>query len=81
LPVAELLSIAVDSTIQKSGIGSRLLNALEFELMQIGIKEYKVIAGADLDSANKFYLKNGFILVRQIIIHGNELSNIYLKKL
>lgn len=81
LPSAELLSIAVDSTIQKSGIGSQLLMALENEIRKMGIREYRVIAGANLVSANQFYLKNGFICVKQITIHGNELSNVYVKKL
>ena len=81
LPSAELLSIAVDSTIQKSGIGSQLLMALENEIKKMGIKEYKVIAGSTLVSANQFYLKNGFTCVKQIAIHGNELSNVYVKKL
>lgn len=81
LPYAELLSIAVDSTIQKSGIGSQLLMALENEIRGIGIREYKVIAGANLVSANQFYLKNGFTFLKQITIHGNELSNVYVKKL
>jgi len=81
LPSAELLSIAVDSTIQKSGIGSQLLMALENEIRKMGIREYKVIAGSTLVSANQFYLKNGFTRVLQITIHGNELSNVYVKKL
>jgi len=81
LPAAELLSIAVDSTIQKSGIGSQLLMALENETRKMGIREYKVIAGAHLVSANNFYLKNGFTNVLQITIHGNELSNVYVKQL
>jgi len=81
LPSAELLSIAVDSTIQKSGVGSQLLMALENEIKKIGIYEYKVIAGSSRISANKFYLKNGFSRVMQITIHGNELSNVYVKKL
>jgi len=81
LPSAELLSIAVDSKIQKSGIGSQLLVALENEIRKLGIREYKVIAGSTLVSANKFYLKNGFNHVMQIRVHGNELSNVYVKKL
>jgi ribosomal protein S18 acetylase RimI-like enzyme len=81
LPRAELLSIAVDSATQKSGIGFQMLNALENEIKKIGIKEYKVIAGANLESANKFYLKNGFTQAMQIRIHGHDLSNVYIKKL
>jgi len=81
LPDAELLSISVDPDCQKTGIGSQLLNALENQLLQNGIRKYKVIAGVSLGSANKFYLRNGFVLVSQVMIHGNELSNIYVKEL
>ena len=79
LPSAELLSIAVNSSVQKSGIGFQLLNALEKEIRDMCIKEYKVIAGAGLESANKFYLKNGFVQKMYIKIHGNEWSNVYTK--
>ena len=55
--------------------------ALENEIRNMGIREYKVISGAHLVSANQFYLKNEFTCVRQITIHGNELSNVYTKQL
>jgi ribosomal protein S18 acetylase RimI-like enzyme len=81
LPSGELLSISVDTNCQASGVGSQLLKALEADLMENNIFHYKVIAGEKLKSANQFYLKNGFILVDQILIHGKEASNIYTKHL
>ena len=81
LPCAELLSISVNKTNQKSGLGFQLLNALEKHLRENNIRKYKVIAGDTLESANKFYTKNGFVLVSQVFIHGNDLSNIYIKEL
>lgn len=81
LPSTELLSISVDPNCQQSGIGSQLLKALEEELINKGIREYKVIAGVSLEGANKFYLRNGFTLVSQLTVHGNELSNIYIKQI
>lgn len=81
LPDAELLSISVDQTSQHSGIGSQLLAALENRLKQIGIPKYKVIVGTSLYGANMFYLRKNFIFVSQIIIHNNELSNIYTRTL
>jgi ribosomal protein S18 acetylase RimI-like enzyme len=81
LPSTELLSICVDSSAQKGSIGTQLLYALEQELRNKGIKKYKVIAGESLIGANKFYLKNGFELATQIVIHGNSLSNVYVKTL
>lgn len=81
LPCAELLSISVDPAYQRMGIGLQLLHELEDHLRGRNINKYKVIAGAGLESANNFYQRNGFILVTQVMIHGNELSNIYIKEL
>lgn len=81
LPDAELLSISVDPGCQQAGIGGQLLKALEDELFKKGIQKYKVIAGVSLEGANKFYLRNGFSLVAQVIIHGSESSNIYVKEI
>ncbi len=81
LPDAELLSISVDPNCQQSGVGNKLLKALEEWLLIKGIHKYKVIAGVSLEGANKFYLRNGFTFISQVIIHGNELSNIYIKEI
>lgn len=79
LPDAELLSISVDPNSQQSGIGKQLLTALEEQLIKKGIRNYKVIAGVSLESANRFYLKNGFVLASQIKIHGEQQSKVYTK--
>lgn len=79
IPETELLSISVSTLAQKGGIGTALLFALEEELKSRGILKYKVIAGEKLDGANSFYKKNGFVLAKQITIHGNDVSNIYVK--
>lgn len=81
LPEAELLSISVDPGTQKAGIGTLLLSGLEKRLREEGVKEYKVVAGANLVAANRFYQKNGFHLVTQINIHRKEISNVYCKSL
>jgi ribosomal protein S18 acetylase RimI-like enzyme len=81
IPKTELLSISVSPQAQKGGIGSQLLDALEAELKSRGIDKYKVIAGEKLVGANKFYIKNGFVLARQITIHGNDVSNVYVKEI
>lgn len=81
LPKGELLSIAITPNCQASGIGSRLLLSLEDYLKQNSITKYKVIAGNKLIGANKFYQKNGFELTAQITIHGNDISNVYLKNI
>lgn len=81
IPETELLSISVSPLAQKGGIGSQLVQALEEELSKKGIFRYKVIAGEKLQGANRFYKKNGFKLVKQIVIHGNDISNVYIKEI
>jgi len=81
VPSAELLSISVSPDCQSSGIGLELLDSLEHYLVEHHILEYKVIAGEKLISANKFYLKNDFILLTKLNVHENMSSNVYIKKL
>jgi ribosomal protein S18 acetylase RimI-like enzyme len=81
IPETELLSISVSSQAQQGGIGTQLLSELEQELRNRNIFKYKVIAGEKLIGANQFYLKNGFVLVKQICIHGNDNSNVYVKEI
>lgn len=81
LPDAELLSISVNHRFQTDGIGTKLLLELETNLKKKDIFKYKVVAGEELVGANKFYLKNGFVLATKIKIHGNKFSNVYIKEL
>jgi ribosomal protein S18 acetylase RimI-like enzyme len=81
LPSGELLSISVSPNCQASGIGGQLVKALEEYLQQNKISSYKVVAGEELIGANKFYLKNGFVLATQIKIHGEKLSNVYIRNI
>ncbi len=80
LPSGELLSISVSPDCQALGIGGQLIMALEDSLRQSQITHYKVVAGENLVGANKFYLKNRFVLATQIRIHGKKLSNVYIKE-
>lgn len=81
LPKGELLSISVIPNCQAKGIGNQLVNALEDYLRQNQILRYKVIAGDELVGANNFYVKNGFVLANQIKIHGEKISNVYIKNI
>ena len=81
LPETELLSIAVEPGLQKDGVGTALLAGLEKTLREKGVDRYRVVAGETLTGANNFYRKNGFELVTTIMIHGNDISNVYCKRL
>ena len=77
----ELLSIVISKDIQAKGIGSGLVKCLEEELRKRDIGSYKVLAGDNLVSANKFYLKNGFTLYEKLELHKGQVSNVYVKVL
>lgn len=81
IPETELLSISVSPLSQNGGIGTQILLALENELKKKCILRYKVIVGEKLEGANNFYQKNGFVLSKQICIHGRDVSNIYIKEI
>ncbi len=81
LPKVELLSISVDPDYQKGGTGTMLLAELEKQLRKNKVEKYRVVAGSNLEGANRFYQKNGFELVTTIKVHGNEISNVYCKGL
>ena len=81
LPASELLSISVSPNCQAAGIGTQLILLLENHLKAQEISRYKVIAGEELIGANRFYIKNGFTLISQIKIHGNNFSNVYIKEI
>jgi ribosomal protein S18 acetylase RimI-like enzyme len=81
IPETELLTIAVSPEVQQGGIGTQLISALEQELKNRNIFKYKVIAGKKLTGANKFYLKNGFVFAKQILIHEDDILNVYVKEI
>lgn len=79
LPSGELLSISVKQNCQASGIGKQLIAVLDEYLVKKQINKYKVVAGSGLIGANMFYLKNNFVLAKQFVVHGNSVSNVYVK--
>lgn len=76
----ELLSIVVDKNYNGQGIGQELVNAFEERLIELNVKEYKVVVGSKL-AANNFYLRKGFIKQKEFKLHKGESSFIYTKKL
>lgn len=81
LPDTELLSIAVHPEFQHRQTGTRLIQAFETHLLQLGIRKYKVIAVDSMKVANNFFLKSDFKLVSKVRVHDGILSNLYVKEL
>ena len=76
----ELISIAVLSETKGQGVGGLLVSKLEEHFADIGIKKYSVVVGEKLEMANNFYQKLGFLKNHQITVHGQDRSNVYVKK-
>ncbi len=77
LPDAELLSIVVSPESRGSGLAGELLDALLAEFRSRGCERFRVLVRADLERANAYYVKHGFILAHTLESHG-VLSNIYV---
>jgi len=78
LPRAELLSIAVKVTHRDMGIGKQLFKKLANDFCAVGISEFRIIVGARLAKAKKFYQNMECKRIRQIELHRGEESEIYV---
>ncbi len=76
--VPELLSIVVDKSYAGKGYGKELLGCLEQEFRRSNAKDYKVLVGSQLE-ANRFYVNNGFVRVKEIELHKSAISYLYVK--
>ena len=81
LPKAELLTIAVTKEFQGKGVGSLMLPVFIAEIKKRNINIFKVVVGEKLRPAIKFYEKNNFMFVKNITIHSNALSRVYVYKI
>jgi len=77
LPDAEVLSIGVHPSAQGTGAGRRLIARVLQQAARDGVPEIKVLAGASLEGANRFYQRCGFEKRAEIIQHDNTL-NVYV---
>ncbi len=62
------------------GIGKQLLACVEEELLSLEKDKYKVLVGANLE-ANQFYVKNGFLILKEVELHKGVKSYIYVKEI
>jgi len=78
LPKAELLSIAIAEGYRGRGIGKMLFNVFAGSFKEKGVNSFKIVVGAELTEAPKFYGKVGCELVADTEIHQGEKSRIYV---
>ena len=76
-----MLSICVRQLNAGKGVGRRLVDKLEMDLIQTNIERYYLTTDADNnDLTNSFYLKNNFVLYSSFL-QGKRRMNLYIKNL
>lgn len=78
LPDAELLSIVVEESYRAKGVSQELFNGLVHEFALRHIDRFKVVVGADLAAACRFYEKMGGVLHSEIEVHQGMKSRVYV---
>ena len=81
LPHAELLTMAVSYQFQGQGIAGKMFSEFISEMKKRNIKSFKVLVGEELSPAIHFYEKNGFSFLKQVSVHSNKISRIYIYNL
>lgn len=77
-PCAELMSIVVSEKYRGKGLSEQLFKGLVAEFRGKNISRFRVVAGAQLAAANKFYIKMGGVPSGDINVHGDEPSRVYI---
>ncbi|MEW5956400.1 MAG: GNAT family N-acetyltransferase [Chloroflexota bacterium] len=78
LPAAELLIIAVDDDYKGDGLAQALFYELVKAFNDKGITTFKVVAGANLCRAQRFYQKLGPVQSAPIEVHRGQPSIVYI---
>lgn len=69
---AEMLPWAVDPKYRGKGVGTRIWDACEREMLKMGIDTYKLTAIFDKEASLKFFNKKGFEQVGEFDFHGRK---------
>lgn len=78
LPRTELLSLAVASGWRGKGCAEELYRGLERELAARGEAAFKIVVGAPLTPAHRFYRRMGAEPAAEIQLHRGETSTVYV---
>ncbi|MDQ3190539.1 MAG: GNAT family N-acetyltransferase [Bacteroidota bacterium] len=81
LPKAELLSIVMEPDQRGTGGAEVLYKELVKDFQGKNIEKFKIIVGAKLIGAQKFYSKMGALQLDSINIHKGEKSWVYLQQI
>lgn len=78
LPKAELLSLAVASEWRGTGCAEELYQRLVTTLAKAREPAFKIVVGAALAPAHRFYQRMGALPAAQIEVHAGEASTVYV---
>lgn len=78
---AELITVAVKKEFQGKGLAGEMLALFQQEMKNKGVDVFKVIVGEKLKPAIKFYEKSGFKFLKNISLHSDEPSRVYIFEL
>lgn len=81
LPMAELLSIGVDSEARGKGHAAGLYQGLCDYFRNKNVAAFKIVVGLSLDSAHRFYCRMGARPASRLEVHSGETSTVYLHTL
>ncbi len=81
LPRAELLSIAVDAHHRGRQHAELLYRRLSEHFRDRGIPAFRIVVGAALAPAHKFYGRMGARVVAQVEVHRGASSTVYVQEL
>jgi ribosomal protein S18 acetylase RimI-like enzyme len=74
LPAAELFSFAVAPSARGQGVADSLYRGLVGHFSSKGLPEFRIVVGASLYAAHRFYRRMGALPVRTIEVHAGEKS-------
>jgi len=80
-PRAELLSIAVYPAHRGSGISERLFHDLEQAFADAQVEQFRIVVGASLEPALRYYARMGCEEVGRLELHGSAQSIVLARRL
>lgn len=81
LPSMELLSLAVAPEWRGKGSAQSLYRALVTRLNERGVDAFRIVVGASLAPAHRFYQRMGAGRATEVEVHGGEISTIYVHRI
>lgn len=66
--VADVETLCVAAAVRRQGIGGQLMDAVERELLQLGIRAFRVLVIAANEDALQFYGRRGLVPVSQVLV-------------